>query len=123
MGSFVELNDTLQLTSDQGFPTQLNLEQHLKTPYTLKKFEGKIFEFKNKPDIRMYKAPPVRNFFVENRGGKWIYWGLVHIIEITNDYVNKTTSGKYKIIRINTPEEMKHAFELIDMRPEINYFA
>lgn len=123
MGSFVELNDTLQLTSDQGFPPELNLEKHIENPLNIVLFENKIFEFHHKPDIRIYKIPPVRNFLVENRNGKWIYWGLVHILETTCDYVNKTTSGKFKIIKINTPEEMKQAFELIDRRVEINYFS
>jgi hypothetical protein len=61
--------------------------------------------------------------FMENRDRKWIYWGLVHIVEITHDYMHKTSSGKFKIIRINTPEEMKKAYQLIDMRPEMNYFG
>lgn len=123
MGSFVELNDTLQLTSAQGFPLELNLEKHLESPLKTDTFKDTVFEFHNKPDVRIYKIPPVRNFLVENRDGKWIYWGLVHILEITCDYVNKTTSGKFKIIRINTPNEMKTAFQLIDMRPNMNYFA
>lgn len=122
MGSLIELNDTLQLTKDQGFPTELNLEQHLKNPYSTKDFEDKIFEFHNKPEIRVYKIPPVRNFLVENRDGKWIYWGLVHILETTSDYVNKTTSGKFKIIYINSPEEMKKAHELIDRNSETQFF-
>jgi hypothetical protein len=67
--------------------------------------------------------PPVRNFLVENRNGKWIYWGLIHIIEAHHDYVNKTTSGKFKIIYINTPEEMKKAHDLIDRNKETNYFT
>lgn len=123
MGSFIELNDTLQLTAEQGFPTELNLEQHLTKPYTLDDVKDKVFSFQEKPDIRIYKIPPVRNFFVENRDGKWIYWGLVHVIEVKHDNVKKTTSGKFKIIRINTPEEMKSAFELTDTRPELNYFG
>jgi len=122
MGSFIEINDTLQLTKEQGFPPELNLEKHLSKPYTIDEFKDKVFEFQGKPDIRMYKVPPVRNFFVENRDGKWIYWGLVHILEITHDYNAKTTSGKFRIIRINNPEEMKEAFQLIDMRPGMNYF-
>lgn len=123
MGSFIEINDTLQLTSEQGFPSELNLEKHLQDPLVADSLKDMVFEFHNKPDIRIYKMPPIRNFLVENKDGKWIYWGLVHILETTCDYVNKTTSGKFKIIRINTPEEMKSAFELIDMRPEMNYFA
>ncbi|OGK18122.1 hypothetical protein A3G67_01585 [Candidatus Roizmanbacteria bacterium RIFCSPLOWO2_12_FULL_40_12] len=123
MGSFVELNDTLQLTKEQGFPSELNLEKHLKKPYRLADFKDRVFSFNGKPDVRIYKLPPVRNFLVENRGGKWICWGLVHILETTCDYVNKTTSGKFKIIRIYTPEEMKTAFELTVPQPELNYFA
>ena len=33
MGSYVEINDTLQITREQGFPKELSLEQHLKNPY------------------------------------------------------------------------------------------
>lgn len=122
MGSLIELNDTLQITKEQGFPQELQLDVHLKTPYTAEQFATIIFSFSNKSDIRVYKAPPVRNFFVENKNGKWIYWGLVHIIEITHDYINRTTSGKYKMIYINTPEEMKKAHELIDRNPKTSYF-
>lgn len=114
MGSIIALNDTLQITKEQGFPGILNLEKHLKTPFKTEDFEGKIFEFCNKSGIRVYKNPPVRNFLVENREGKWIYWGLVHITEIKHDYISKTTSGKFKIIYIYTPEEMKTAYNLID---------
>ncbi|HSA84116.1 MAG TPA: hypothetical protein VLF20_04490 [Patescibacteria group bacterium] len=123
MGSFIEINDTLQLTKEQGFPVELDIEQHLQTPYLLENFENKIFTFSNKPDIRIYKVPPVRNFLVENKDGKWIYWGRIHILEITHDYEKKTTSGKFKIIKINTPDEMKLAFSLIDARPEFDYFV
>jgi len=122
MGSFIEINDTLQLTSDQGFPSVLDLEKHLEKPFSAKEFEDKIFEFKDKPSIRLYHSPPVRVFFVENKEGRWIYWGLVHIVEIKHDYINKTTSGKFKIIYINTPDEMKKAFDLTDRRKDINYF-
>lgn len=122
MATFVKLNDTLQLTKAQGFPKELDLEKHVKNPFTTKDFEGKVFEFKNKPEIRVYKIPPVRNFLVENRNGKWIYWGLVHILETTCDYVKKTTSGKFKIIYIYSHEEMKKAHDLIDRDKETRYF-
>ena len=101
MGAHITLNDTLQLTQEQGFPVELNLEKHLVSPIRFEDFKGKIFEFKNKEDIRVYQVPPVRNFLVENRGGKWIYWGLVHIVALTYDYENKITSGKFKIIYID----------------------
>lgn len=48
---------------------------------------------------------------------------MIHILSLEFDYVNKTTSGTYKIIKINTPEEMKQAFLLMDRRPELNYFS
>lgn len=118
----IEINDTLAITSEQGFPKELNLEVHLQKPFILSDFQDKIFEFKDKKDIRVYKIPPVRNFLAENRDGKWIYWGLVHVLEVNHDYEKRITSGKFKIIYINTPEEMKEFFKLTDQRPEMNYF-
>jgi len=123
MGSIFELNDTLQLTAEQGFPVkELNLEKHLKNPYKVSDFKNKVFAFSNKPNIRNYQMPPVRNFLVENRDGKWIYWGLCQILEITHDYINKTTSGKFKIIYLYSPEEMKKAHTFIDRRVETAFF-
>lgn len=121
MGSMIELNDTLQITKEQGFPEELNYEKHKINPYKAEDFKDKIFEFKNKPNIRNYHMPPVRNFLVENTNGKWLYWGLIHILEVKHDYVNKTTSGKYKIIYINTPEEMIQAHDLIDRNEQTRY--
>ena len=123
MGAKITLNDTLQITQEQGFPLELDLETHLVKPFSTEDFSGRVFEFKNKKDIRVYQAPPVRNFLVENRNGKWIYWGLVHILELNLDYQNQITSGKFKIIYINTPEEMKKAHELIDRNKETSYFT
>lgn len=123
MASFIELNDTLQITKEQGFPDELDLKLHLADPLKTEDFAGKIFEFHDKPEIRVYAVPPVRNFLVENRDGKWIYWGQCHILETTCDYVRKTTSGKFRIIYVNTPEEMKKAHELIDRNPKTDYFA
>lgn len=121
MGSYVEINDTLQITKEQGFPKELDWRKHVKVPYTAEQFQGKVFEFKDKPSIRNYQMPPVRCFLVENINGKWLYWGLVHILEVTHNYINKTTSGKFKIIYINKPEEMGMAHNLIDRNPD-TYF-
>lgn len=121
MGSFIETNDTLQITREQGFPEELEYEKHLLKPYLAEDFKDRIFEFKDKSNIRIYHRPPVRNFLVENINGKWLYWGLVHILEIKHDYMNGTTSGKYKIIYVNTPEEMKHAHNIIDRNPDTKY--
>ena len=122
MGSKVTINDTLQLTKEQGFPDALNLETHLKSPYQAQDFENTVFEFKNKSTIRIYQGLPVRNFLVENRDDKWIYWGLVHMLEVTHNHENETTTGKFKIIYLYTPEEMKKAHELIDRRKEMQFF-
>lgn len=123
MGSLIEINDTLQLTAKQGFPSVLDVSQHLRTPYRAEDFSGKIYSFSDKPGIRIYQSPPVRNFLVENRNGKWIYWGLVRILEITHDYTAKTTSGKFKILYLNSPDEMKKVHDLIDRNPRTNYFS
>lgn len=123
MGSFIEINDTLRITKEQGFPAELDINKHLQDPYKIEDFKDKVFEFRAKPKIRVYKQPPVRNFLVEDVNGKWLYWGRCYILEIHHDYLKQETSGKFKIIAINTPEEMKQSFNLIDFdRPELDYF-
>ena len=121
MGSFIETNDTLQISREQGFPEELDYEQHKEKPFVASDFEGKIFEFKNKSKVRIYHLPPVRNFLVQNINGKWLYWGLVHVIEVVHDNLNQTTSGKFRIVYIYTPEEMKHAHKLIDRNKDTDY--
>lgn len=121
MGSYIELNDTLQITREQGFPVELDYEKHKKHPYEAEDFSEKVFEFKDKPNIRNYLGDGIRNFLVENIDGKWLYWGLCHIVEVKHDYDKKTTSGKYVITRIFAPEDMHKAFQLIDKRPENDY--
>ena len=121
MGSYIEINDTLQISREQGFPEELNYEKHVTFPFESSDFKDKIFEFKNKPQVRIYKMPPVRNFLVENINGKWLYWGLIHIVEVTHDTINQTTSGKFKIIYIYSPEEMKYAHRLIDRNKKTDF--
>ncbi|MCA9332252.1 hypothetical protein KDA00_00060 [Candidatus Saccharibacteria bacterium] len=124
MGAFIEINDTLRINKEQGFPQELDLKTHLKTPYKLDSISGKVYKFKSKPDIRIYKVPPVRNFLVEDIDGKWIYWGLCYIRSIEHDYIKKETSGTFEIIRLNTPEEMKEMFKLTHyINKEQNYFS
>jgi len=121
MGSFIEVNDTLQITKEQGFPKELDYEQHKIKPFIAPDFEDKVFEFKNKPKVRIYHLPPVRNFLVQNIDSQWLYWGLIHVIEVIHDNLNQTTSGKFKIIHIYTPEEMKQAHKLIDGNRDTDY--
>ncbi len=122
MASFVELNDTLQITDDQGFPTELDFEKHKIKPFKAEDFKDRIFEFNNKAGVRIYKIPPVRNFLAQNVSGKWLYWGLVHILETTCDYIKQTTSGKFKIIYIYSPEEMREAHKMIDRDEKTDFF-
>ena len=121
MGSFIEINDTLQISNEQGFPKELDYKKHKVKPFTADDFKDKVFEFKNKPKVRVYKLPPVRNFLVQNIDGKWLYWGLAHITEVTHDNIKQTTSGKFKIIYIYSPEEMNQAHKLIDRNKDTDF--
>lgn len=123
MGGMIELNDTLQITKEQGFPEELDYEKHKIKPFVSSDFEGKIFEFKDKPKIRVYQTPPVRNFLVQNINGKWLYWGLIHVTEVVQDKINRITSGKFKIIHIYSPEEMKYAHRLIDRNKDTDFLG
>ncbi len=122
-GFIKEFNDTLQITREQGFPEELILEKHLEKPFIAEDFIEKVFEFSDKKNERIFQEPPIRNFLVENRNGKWIYWGLIHIFDVVYDPDTKTSSGKFKIIYIYTPKEMKMAHGMIDRNPETDYFA
>ena len=127
MGSFIEINDTLRISKEQGFPIELDYKKHISKEggfFKAEDFKDRVFEFSAKPGVRLFKIPPVRNFLVEStENGKWLYWGMCHILETTSDYVNNTTSGKFKIIYINTPEEMKKAFELVDRVWKNDFFT
>lgn len=122
MGSIIEVNDTLQLTRSQGFPKELHLEEHMDTVLRVEDVQDKIFSFVDKPGIRVYQAPPVRNFLVENVDGRWIYWGLIHMVEVHHNFEQNTTSGTFRIVYLYTPEEMKQAHALIDRHPDTDYF-
>ena len=122
MGSFIEANYTLQISTEQGFPEVLDYEKHKVKQFTAEDFKDKIFEFKDKPKVRIYQAPPVNNFLVHNIEGKWLYWGLIHVIEVVHDNIKQTTSGKFKIVYIYTPEEMRQIHKLIDRVKETDFF-
>jgi len=93
MGTMVEINDTLRISKEQGFPVELSVEQYLKNPdIYMDKIKDKIFSFSNKPEIRVFQAPPVRTFLVEDYNGKWIYRGLCYILSLHIDYEKHETS-------------------------------
>lgn len=75
MGSFIEINDTLQITTEQGFPKELSLERHKEKQFTAEDFKDKTFTFRNKEGHRIYQMPPSRCFLVHNISGKWLFWG------------------------------------------------
>ncbi len=114
MGTDFKNNDTLQLTTDQGFPSELEYNKHCQNLFVKEQFEGKVFSFKDKPGLRNFQAPPVRIFLVQNVDGKWLYWGTIQMLSIQHDYLAKTTSGTYSIKEIFTPEQMKHAYDIVD---------
>ena len=122
MSSNIKTNDTLEITKEQGFPSELDFDKHKQKAFTAEDFIDRLFEFKGKPGIRIYHIPPVRNFLVENINGKWLYWGQVHITEVHHDYTKQITSGKFKIIYIFPPEEMERASDLIDRNKDTNFF-
>lgn len=80
MGSTVRANDTLQITASQGFPVELNIQQHQKSSLHATQFEDRAFSFWDKEEIRNFQQPPVKNFLAENREGKHIYWGLITML-------------------------------------------
>ena len=114
MGSYVEINDTLQLTEEQGFPVDIfDIEKHRENPVTLDDVKDKIFSFKNKPSARIFQLDPVRVYYVHNIAGKWLFWGRVFIQSQTVSKVLNSdgswdgewqTAGTYKIIDVYDPE-------------------
>lgn len=114
MGSSVEINDTLQFTVDQGFPRDvLERESHVRNPVTAADLKGRIFDFHGKPGARLFQLAPVRVYFVQNLGGKWLFWGKIAIIEqmISQSIVANqpwkegdwVTSGKFTVLEIYDP--------------------
>ena len=106
MGSLIELNDTLQITTKQGFPADLlNLEKRQNQPLKFTLVKDNIFSFHDKQGARVYHTPPTRCFLVHNISGRWLYWGKILIVEQTiQGEENQITSGKFKIIELYDPE-------------------
>ncbi len=110
MGSYIEFNDTLQITTEQGFPVEiLDLAKHQKGEVSFTDIKDKVFAFKNKPKARLFHPAPCRCFLVQNIDGKWLYWGKIMMLEQTVTYVDgeHVSSGKYKITEIYSPEYQK----------------
>lgn len=102
MGSLIEINDTLKISKERGFPENLCLDFHVSNPSSSELFLGATFDFWNN-DERLYNRPPTRVQLVEETpDGKWLYWGHAMVLEQT--ITKGKTGGKYRITRIHTPE-------------------
>ena len=131
MGSYVEINDTLQLTNEQGFPIKIfNYKRHQKKPVTIDDVKGKVFKFKNKPSARIFQIDPVRVYYVHNIDGKWLFWGRVLIQSQTIekklvkgkwDGESWQTSGTYTILSVYDPKYQK-TFTLNEAPDDRNFF-
>ncbi|MBX9671530.1 MAG: hypothetical protein K2X93_28335 [Candidatus Obscuribacterales bacterium] len=132
MGSNLELNDTLLVTDEQGFPSDLlSLASHLKNPVTTEHVKDKKFAFSKKDGARIFHLDPVRIFLVENIDGKWLFWGKAYILEQT---ISKKlepngswtpgrweTSGVFKIVDLFDPDYQR-SFTKRESPPGKSYF-
>src|SRR5690348_73302 len=127
MGSTLEVNDTLQLTSDQGFPADvLDLSVHQSTPIPLEAVRGKLFSFRDKPNARFFQTDPVRVYLVHNIDGKWLFWGHAYIqsqsiakkLEADGTWVEGSwsTSGTFVVVDLYEPDYQR-SFTLRESPP------
>src|SRR5436190_831726 len=80
MGTMIEINDTLQLTTEQGFPADcFSYQEHCKKPVQLASVADKVFSFQGKSAARAFQLDPVRVYFVHNIDEKWLFWGRILI--------------------------------------------
>lgn len=121
MGGKFIINDTLRISKDQGFPSHLNVENHLRSPYADSDIVGKIFTF-TKPELRLYQPYPIRVSWVEDVEGKWVYWGMITILQTTLDFEKNKTSGTYRVVKLFSPQGMKDYFDMKDGVEPNNYF-
>lgn len=132
MGSMIEINDTLQLTTEQGFPADvLDRQRHSQKPITLKDVADKIFEFHGKPNARIFQMDPVRVYYVHNINEKWLFWGriLIQTLSITKKLGTDEswkegdweTSGTYRIMDVYDPDYQK-TFTVHEAPKGKNYF-
>jgi hypothetical protein len=132
MGSYIELNDTLQMTQEQGFPSHIfERSSHVKSPVTLEQVKDKSFEFWDKPGARIFHTDPVRVYFVENIKGKWLFWGRIFIqsqtidkqLDVNGKWDGKSwkTRGVYQIIDVYDPN-YQEVFTRHEAPPDRNFF-
>lgn len=131
MGSYVELNDTLQLTTKQGFPAEIfDLPKHQQKPIQLADVQDKIFQFHGKESARIFQLDPVRVYFVHNIDEKWLFWGHAQIqslhieklLDANGKWAGKwVTSGTFRVDLVYDPEYQR-TFSTHEAPPGKNYF-
>ena len=85
MGSSIEINDTLKLKRDEGFPPDIR--------------EGGEYGFKV-AGRRLYHLKPVRVFLVEDIDGKWNFIGQALVLEQTIDAEREETRGRFVLSKL-----------------------
>ena len=111
MGSTLELNDTLLLSTEQGFPEDLlNLQQHQEQGISLSQLTGQTFTF-TKDGARVFHLDPVRVFLVQKIQGKWLFWGnaLIQSQTICKSQSDGQwiTTGQFIVSKIYDPETQR----------------
>ncbi len=104
MGSIIEINDTLKISKQRGFPKDLVLEDYIKDPkkYQDRLLNENLFGFSNEGE-RHYHQAPTRVFLVEEiQSEKWIYWG--HVLILRQTITENRTDGAYKIVKLYDPD-------------------
>ncbi|MGZ4790467.1 MAG: hypothetical protein ACXWBO_01270 [Ilumatobacteraceae bacterium] len=127
MGSLLEINDTLQCTTEQGFPVYIfDLERHQKTPITIDDVKDQSFTFFGMPNMRFYQHTPTRVYLAHHTpNDKWLFWGtiLIHSQTITgSDRDHIVTSGEYTFQRVYSPE-YQEMFTREECPPGLSYFG
>ena len=139
MGSMLEINDTLQITTEEGFPARIfDLERHRKNPITLDQVKDMVFEFKGKTGPRFFLLDPVRVYWYHNIKNRWLAWGQIVMQEQTitrnpkaaphqgainiSDADQWVTHGKYKVLKIYDPQYQRE-FTTKDLPPSLSYFG
>lgn len=121
MEKLIRFNDTLKLTNDQGFPTELDISLFRDNALDVDLYINKSFSF-DKPLARLYPLPPTRTFLVHEHEGKWIQWGHCLVLEQTIYQMGERTKGIFQITHIHDYEFMKQV-TTIDVPAGKSYFS
>ena len=138
MGSYFELNDTLHITTEQGFPADVfDLARHQRSPIQLPDIADRIFEFHGKVGPRLFHLDPVRVFWFHNIGGKWLAWGHIGFIgqgirrapnappsglSNVSRPEDWTTWGRYRVVKVYDPDHQER-FTRAETPPGLSYFG